>query len=123
MHSKATLANDQNRANAIMSSSNPAIHLGIGRRVIITDKPAWEERALQLMERGLLEKFKQNDDIRAFLMDTKGTDLAESSPTDTYWGIGLPMHAPNITNKLEWKGKNVLGGLMGRVRDALEIAY
>ena len=41
-------------------------------------------------------------------------------PTDTIWGIGMEASDPNSTSPAKWKGKNLLGKALMRVRDALK---
>ena len=65
----------------------------------------------------LYYKFSQNDDIRQKLLSTGNSTLVEASPRDRIWGIGL-----NITDAQsgkDWKGKNLLGKTLMRVREYL----
>ena len=63
----------------------------------------------------LYYKFSQNDDILQKLLSTGNSTLAEASPRDRIWGIGL-----NITDAYsgkKWKGQNLLGKALMNVRD------
>lgn len=60
---------------------------------------------LKSMEKVLLAKFHQNDDLRQFLMDTKYHELIENSPTDNFWGCGS-----------DGTGENHLGKLLQSIR-------
>jgi len=45
--------------------------------------------------------------------------LAEASPTDTRWGIGMKSTDPGAHNPSNWKGQNLLGMVLMRVREQL----
>jgi len=40
-------------------------------------------------------------------------------PYDTIWGVGLGEHHPDITDKSKWRGQNLLGKALMKVRDML----
>ena len=44
-------------------------------------------------------------------------------PTDTVWGIGLEADHPDATNPAKWKGQNLLGKILMRVRKELREKY
>ena len=67
-----------------------------------------------------LAKFSQNEHARQALLCTGDKILAEASPYDTIWGIGMEASDPNSTSPAKWKGKNLLGKALMRVRDALK---
>lgn len=50
------------------------------------------------------------------LLATKGTTLVEASPVDKIWGIGLDAKDPLAQNRRTWKGSNLLGEILTRVR-------
>jgi len=45
--------------------------------------------------------------------------LAEASPYDAKWGIGLAAEDPSARRRHLWKGRNLLGEVLMEVRDAL----
>jgi predicted NAD-dependent protein-ADP-ribosyltransferase YbiA (DUF1768 family) len=53
------------------------------------------------------------------LFYTEGTSLAEASPMDTIWGIGLAATAVDATDRSKWLGTNWLGETLQRLRDDL----
>ena len=44
--------------------------------------------------------------------------LAEASPTDRVWGIGLSLTDGRSRKVSEWRGKNILGFTLMKVRDS-----
>lgn len=43
----------------------------------------------------------------------------EASPIDTIWGIGLSEKDKRAWNKETWRGQNLLGEILTKVRDKL----
>lgn len=67
-----------------------------------------------------LRKFQQNPDLRKQLFDTQDALLVETSPFDNYWGVGITLDDPLIQNPKRWRGKNVLGRLLTKLREILK---
>ena len=72
-----------------------------------------------LIYKGLVEKFRQNDELREALLGTGDAILAECAVQDKIWGIGLSMTDPNRGTIDQWKGQNLLGYALMLVRDEL----
>ena len=53
------------------------------------------------------------------MLKTAGTELAEASPFDRKWGIGLGPNNPKANDRSQWKGGNLLGRIITEVRDEL----
>lgn len=64
-------------------------------------------------------QFGQNSKMRQKLFRTIGTTLAEASPMDAIWGIGLAEEDPAARDKSQWPGTNWLGIALMEVRDEL----
>ena len=45
--------------------------------------------------------------------------LAEASPTDTIWGIGLPDSDQRVSDPSKWRGANILGCALMQARERL----
>lgn len=45
--------------------------------------------------------------------------MAEASPRDCLWGIGLGHANPKAQNRATWRGKNLLGFILTEVRNDL----
>lgn len=64
-------------------------------------------------------QFSQNEDLKEQLFSTFPKTLVEASPLDNIWGIGLARDDRRAWNKLSWKGQNLLGEILTKVRDKL----
>lgn len=53
------------------------------------------------------------------LMATGEKIIAEASPRDAVWGIGMAEDHPNVTDQSVW-GQNLLGKALMKVRAALK---
>ena len=72
------------------------------------------------MVKGNLYKFSQNENLKQFLLSTKNKILAEASPYDKIWGIGMNANDKDILNQDKWKGENLLGKALMKVRDIIK---
>ena len=120
MWSKARFFSDEACAKKILEAKWPKAQKELGR----TAKPYskdWDEahasRAIVL--RGTLAKFRQDEELRKLLLATKGTRIAEASPYDDLWGIGLSQDDPRARDPSAWIGKNWLGLALMQARDIL----
>ena len=64
---------------------------------------------LSLISHYVIFQFLQNPDLLEQLLETRGTTLAEASPNDNIWGIGLAQSDHQAGNRTTWKGENWLG--------------
>jgi len=121
MYYKAMLMGDLETAAKIMSTSNPSLHKDLGREVRNFDEDKWKDYRYPIVKRITLERFKQNENLLNYLilisMDTR---LAEASPFDRIWGIGMGEDHPDVGDPTKWKGLNLLGQIMTEVRDELK---
>ena len=62
-----------------------------------------------------------HDILEEILLKTGNATLAEASPYDRIWGIGLSADDPKAMNPDLWKGENLLGHALMRVRDELAL--
>lgn len=72
-------------------------------------------------EPGLLAKFSQNDYLKNLLLGTDDAILAECSPYDRIWGIGLAIDDPRVQDPSMWRGENLLGRMLMDVRHQLRM--
>lgn len=119
MYAKALLFDDQLIAAKILATDDPKKQKDLGREVRNYDDAAWAEVREDIMVLGLYQKFAQNPGLKQALLDTGDTMLVEASPTDVIWGIGLAATDPNVENESCWRGQNLLGKVLMRVRSKL----
>lgn len=119
MYNKAILFNDINTANKILKTNSASKQKSLGREVVGYQESVWKKHREKIVYDGNYHKFTQNNDILKMLLNTKGKILVEASPYDTIWGIGLEKTDPKALNKSTWKGLNLLGYILTKLRDDL----
>lgn len=119
MYAKARLFGDEERMRLILEEPSPRNQKALGRLVRPFDDRRWKAEARDLVYIGLLEKFRQNEDLRAKLLETGDDLLVEASPVDRRWGIGLDASDPRATRREQWRGANWLGEVLMRVRQTI----
>lgn len=119
MAGKARLFGDTDALERIVQSPSPGAAKRFGREVRGFDEAKWVAERSRIVEEGVLAKFKQHDELRAFLVATKKRVLVEASPKDRIWGIGLSADDERARNPLQWNGLNLLGFALMRARGKL----
>ncbi|ESO86704.1 hypothetical protein LOTGIDRAFT_220498 [Lottia gigantea] len=119
MYSKAVLFNDEVMKKAILKTSNPAEMKKCGRRVKDFDADVWNKHCVDIVRTGNEAKFSQNETLKEQLFQTYPKTLAEASPMDRIWGIGLSEKNELAWDSKTWRGKNLLGYTLTEVRDKL----
>ena len=120
MYQKAKLFGDSQIARMVMESKSPKIQKQLGRQVERFDADKWYKVCVNLMVEGLLCKFQQNPECKNKLLATGNREIVEASPYDTIWGIGLAEDNPDALIKGQWKGQNLLGVVLMKVRAILQ---
>ena len=119
MHGKAVLFGDAAIAAEILAATEPRAHKALGRKVRGFDDATWKKNREAIVYAGSRAKFTQNPALRAVLLATAGTRLVEASPMDRIWGIGMTAANKDATNPAKWRGQNLLGQILTRLRDDL----
>ena len=101
-------------------SVSPAEAKKLGRQVRFFDAGVWNEIDQDIMYTACLEKFSQNPELREQLLATCDDIIVECSPRDRKWGIGMGKNNPDAQNPDKWRGRNLLGKVLMRVRDTLK---
>ena len=117
MYGKAMLFGDAEVAARILKARSPRQHKALGRQVRGFQDEVWERE--RIVYEGNRAKFTQNAALLAALRATVGTRLVEASPTDRIWGVGLAREDPRIQDPSAWRGLNLLGEVLTRLRDEL----
>lgn len=119
MYKKAVLFEDADMAAQIMNTDDVVAIKEFGRNVSGYNDSVWNGMRQVIIYKGLLEKFRQNEDLLKALLDTGSNILAECAVKDRIWGIGLSM-TDDLRNDINaWKGQNLLGYSLMLVRDEL----
>jgi hypothetical protein len=112
---KAVVCGDKDAELEIMKCTRPKVQKSLGAAIVTTD--TWEGMRVQAMTDIVTEKFKQNPHLMAFLRDTTGsTYLAEDSPTDSFFGLGVTRRHHNRSKLNEIEG-NHMGKILTLIRD------
>lgn len=119
MYRKAIVFHDTDTANRIRQTDDVGEIKVLGRSVRDYNDTVWNGLRQIIMYEGLIEKFKQNDEINGRLLSTQDAVLAECAVHDKIWGIGLSMTDPRRTDLSKWQGQNLLGFALMEVRNAL----
>eukprot|EP00904_Undaria_pinnatifida_P006359 jgi/Undpi1/2853/HiC_scaffold_14.g06230.m1 len=116
MAQKAKLFGDLDALRQIMATDDPSAHKKFGQGVRGYHQGAWDWEKKAIVMKGSYEKFNQNPDMAQHLLDTGEKILAEASPHDTVWGIGLKADDSAAWTKATWRGQNLLGEVLQEVR-------
>ena len=90
-----------------------------GRSIENFDSAQWSQAAPDVMQRGVREKFMQNEQLRSHLLATKDAILAEATEFDTFWATGLNIEDEGNCDVDNWPGRNMLGSIIMGVRDII----
>lgn len=119
MAEKARLFGDSQILPRILTAAHPGEAKKLGRHVAGFDEQIWAEQRFEIVVRGNVAKFGQNEALKTFLLNTKDRVLVEASPTDRIWGIGLIENDHRATDPGKWLGLNLLGFALMVVRRQL----
>ena len=116
---KARLFGDDTALSAILATKDPREQKRLGRHVRLFDPELWRSECEHIVLHGNLAKFPQNEEMRLALVQTGDRRLAEASPHDTLWGIGLSARDPRASSPDSWCGQNLLGQALENARGIL----
>lgn len=119
MFAKARLFADHQQADLILAIPDPATQKRLGQRVQNFDQATWDASKINIVYAGNRAKFEQNEGANRQLRSTSGLMLVEANPRDWIWGAGLAIDDPRIGQPEEWRGENLLGRILTKVRSDL----
>ena len=120
MAQKALLFGNHDIFQQIISEEKPAAVKALGRQITGFDQNTWDANKFNLVVRGNAEKFKQDEQLKNYLVSTGDRVIVEASPVDNIWGIGLAKDHRGIKNPHNWKGQNLLGFAIMEARDVIK---
>lgn len=122
MYHKVMMFGRNDLADRIMKTTNPKDCKDIARQPFSEfNSVTWDSTCYTIVKRGVKAKFSQNPAIRKILMETGNALLAECSPKDKKWGIGIDISDPDRLDVSKWNGKNLLGRILMEVREELRL--
>lgn len=119
MYEKAICFGDSETASQILKTSDVAEIKQLGRAVKGYNDQVWNGVRQIIVYEGLKAKFSQDSELKSLLLATGDDILAECAVKDRIWGIGLSMKDPDRLDMSKWKGTNLLGFALMKVRDIL----
>jgi ribA/ribD-fused uncharacterized protein len=119
MAQKAKLFDDHSSFWKILLCDKPAEAKELGRQVKNFNETRWLQHRYEIVLQGSIHKFKQNESLKAFLLNTNDRVIVEASPVDRIWGIGLTADSKNVENPAKWNGLNLLGFALMEARYVL----
>ena len=119
MASKPRLFGDDTALSSILASDDPREQKRLGRQVRHFDYKLWQSECENIVLHGNLAKFSQNEEMHLALIGTGDRRLAEASPHDNLWGIGLSARDPRASCPDSWWGQNHLGQALEHTREIL----
>ena len=113
---KSSFFGDDASYEAILAAKTPAEVKRLGRTVLDFDEDLWAEFREHFAYNILLQKFASDERMRRTLLSTRSAVLCEASRNDAIWGIGLSVDDPDALYPERWRGQNILGNVLMRVR-------
>lgn len=117
MYAKALTFKDLETAQKILATSDPKEQKRLGREVKNFDKAVWDSKCENVVYVANREKYKQNPHMLKTLLGTGNTTLVEASRYDKLWGIGMSEWDQGVDDPANWKGQNLLGKTLTKLRD------
>ena len=117
---KASFSGDTNVMEQIMQASTPLACKNLGKTIKNCDLKKWNKEASEVCYPGLLEKFKQNPGLCAFLKNTGNKTILECC-YDEVWGNGIPLTNPKCIDPDSYKQQGILGEMLERIRQEVRL--
>ena len=119
-YQKALHTGENETACKILQTNEPLEQRHLGNRLKPT-QDQWDNiRAEQFMEAATKAKFQQNINLKNELINTGNKLLIQFSAHDKLWGVGLNIHSIEARDKTKWKGQNLLGTILSKVREDIK---
>ena len=113
---KASLMGDNKTFRKIVGAANPTIAKRLGRQVTPFNEELWQKNVCRIAKDVIICKFTSSIGLEKKLLETDNYLLAEATPRDKIWGIGISKNDTNINYPCKWKGSNILGWALMEAR-------
>ena len=121
MAKKALAMGDVEYYVLIMHETDPKKIKDLGRGIRGFDSKKWDLCKEKIIYDGNVAKFFQNKGLALRLLTTEDAILAEASRYDMIYGIGYFETDPEAKIPEKWKGQNLLGKTLMKIRDELRL--
>jgi len=123
MYLKAEYFCDWETAEEIVDLGQiPKTAKDLGRKVKGYDEIEWSKVRENMMYKAISLKFASSLELQEKLLDTGNKILVEGTPFDPIWGVMIHWKDDAILDERNWKGQNMLGKVLMRVRQDLKSA-
>lgn len=123
MYLKAEYFNDWETAEEIVDLGQiPKTAKDLGRKVKGYDEKEWAKVRENMMYTAVMAKFASSLELQEKLLDTGNKILVEGTPMDPVWGVMVHWKDDRILDQRNWRGQNLLGKVLMRVRQDLKSA-
>ncbi len=119
MYHKAVLFNDVEIAEKVLQVETPAEAKKLGRKVRGFNPEVWNDHKFDIVVKGNVLKFDQDESLKEFLLGTGKRVIVEASPMDRIWGIGMAESNEKCHDPNKWRGQNLLGFALMEAREIL----
>lgn len=116
MAQKAKLFHDAENYTKILRANTPEGCKWLGKQVKPFDAAKWNAVKYETVKTGNRAKYMQNPDLKALLLSTGDSILAEASPKDAVWGIAMDAKTASNVAPFKWPGENLLGRILMELR-------
>ena len=110
MYQKAFFVKNGESSCQILETKSPVEARKIGKKITNYDSKVWNNAAEDCMCKAMY--VKSSLVCAKFLRQTKGTQLAEATPGDTYWGTEISVHNKDFFNPNKWREKHCRQGVV-----------
>ena len=120
MFLKAVFFHDEEMAERIVKEGfDPRTAKRLGGQVRNFKDEEWAKVREEKMYLAIRLKFESDKKLRKQLLDTGDKILVEGTPMDPVWGVMIKWDDDRILDEKNWKGQNLLGKVLMRVRNDL----
>jgi ribA/ribD-fused uncharacterized protein len=110
---------DEMRERIVKEGFDPRTAKRLGGQVRNFNEEAWSKVREEKMYEACYMKFAWIPKLRKQLLDTGDKILVEGTPLDPIWGVMIKWDDDRILDEKNWKGQNLLGKCLMRVRKDL----